>query len=246
MKVREFLTKYFEEKKKIQQSYSLRDLAADIGVGKTTLSEIIAGKRDPSQKNMELILKVVTNSDSEVQEVLQDRNSENQKRRLKYRTVQGDSFSLISDWEYLAILNLAKIKENNSSIKWISKKLNITQERATECVNDLIANEYLSVSHGKLTRLTGPLSSTTEVDNQDIKKHHSQSLNLAEDALYSTQVELREFLSGHIAIRAEDIPSAKEEIFEFYKRFAKRYDRLENADSLYKINIQFFPLGTST
>lgn len=244
MQIRELLSNYFENQKKLKKSYSLRDLARDIGVGKTTLNEILAGNREPSRKNMSQILSVISNDPILTQKILEDSESQDIQKRLKYRTIQSDQFTLISDWEYLAILNLAKLKTNSSSTEWISEQLDISQERAKQCVTDLVENGYLNLVDGKLVRLTGPISSTTDIDNQEIKKHHSQSLNLAEDSLYSTPVELREFLSGHIAICEEDIPKAKDEIFEFFKRFAKRYDRLENAEKLYKVNIQLFPLGS--
>lgn len=244
MQIRELLSNYFENQKKLKKSYSLRDLARDIGVGKTTLNEILAGNREPSRKNMSQILSVISNDPILTQKILEDSESQDIQKRLKYRTIQSDQFTLISDWEYLAILNLAKLKTNSSSTEWISEQLDISEERAKQCVTDLVENGYLNLVDGKLVRLTGPISSTTDIDNQEIKKHHSQSLNLAEDSLYSTPVELREFLSGHIAICEEDIPKAKDEIFEFFKRFAKRYDRLENAEKLYKVNIQLFPLGS--
>lgn len=245
MQIRELLSNYFENQKKLKKSYSLRDLARDIGVGKTTLNEILAGNREPSRKNMSQILSVISNDPNLTKKILEDSESQDIQKRLKYRTIQNDQFTLISDWEYLAILNLAKLKTNSSSTEWISAQLDISEERAKLCVTDLVKNGYLNLVDGRLIRLTGPISSTTDIDNQEIKKHHSQSLNLAEDSLYSTPVELREFLSGHIAICEEDIPKAKDEIFEFFKRFAKRYDRLENAEKLYKVNIQLFPLGSS-
>ncbi|EQC43742.1 TIGR02147 family protein [Bacteriovorax sp. Seq25_V] len=236
-----YLKSVLEERQKNKNNYSIRSFALDLGVGKTTIAEIINGSRVPSERNLQTIIGNITQSEEERELLINQYAEASLQKRLKFKILEEAEFHPISDWEYFAILNLCKLKGNQGNAKWISQQLFIKESRAEECLKDLIAYNYLTIRDGKLLRLTNPISSQTEVSDLKIKKHHSHSLNLAEEALYNTPVEVREYIAGTIAIEEADLAKAKDELFEFYRSFAKKYDKTENADLVYKINIQFFP-----
>lgn len=240
-KIRKILQKELLKRKALNGNYSIRTFAKDLGIGKTTLSDVLNGRRSPSKKNLEIIIFSLAKSEKEYKELSADLENHLPQKRKIFKVIDEEDFEIISDWEYMAILNLVKIRDHIPTAQWVSNRLGIDLDRAETCIHNLIKFNYLEIKDHQFQRINKtPLSTKTEIPAQAIKKHHSQSLHLAEDALYNVDVKMREFLSGNLAIDIKDMDEAKDMIFEFYRSFTKKYES-QSADEVFKFNVQFFP-----
>lgn len=228
--VQEILCDELSKRKQALPDYSLRTYSEDLEIARSTLFDLLSGKRQPSNKSFQKLQKHFPKLNS----------FKEPSKNIRHEILKEKEFSLISDWEYMAILNLVKIKDHVAKASWISERLGISEHRAKVCLNNLINQGHLKIQNSKMSRIHGAISTSTDISSSAIRKHHIQAINLAEDALFNTPIQLREFLSATLAIDIENLPQMKDEIFEVYKKFSKKFDE-QNANEVYKLNIQFFP-----
>jgi uncharacterized protein (TIGR02147 family) len=85
------------------------------------------------------------------------------------------------------------------------------------------------------------LTTTTEISDTAIRKNHHQGLELAQEALDSVPLELREFGAMTMAIDPKKIPEAKKMIINFRKQMAQ-FLEVDHQTEVYRLQMQFFPL----
>ncbi len=242
MELRELLAKHFDKQKKKFIKYSLDDLAKETGVSKTTLSGFLNRQRIPSQINLLKIATTITTKKSIIEKYSLDKESKIKYEKHRKKIVSPALYKKISDWEYFAIIGLCRIKNNSSSPKWIAEKLNIEKSRAKKCLELLIKEKLVLESNGKLYKVYNHIMTKSGVPNKDIKKSHSQAINIAEEAMYTIDIKYRQYLTTNLTIKDDHLDEAKEELAKFMVKFLKKYSTQKDADSLFKLNFQFFPL----
>jgi len=224
-------------------SYSLRAFARDLGVGATTLSDVLADKRSLSRSNLAKVMEKLLVSPVE-KEKLWHEYKHNMNRPLEVddkRVLEEDVFRLIADWQYLAVWSLAKLKDNKARPEWIAKRLGIKKEEAEDAIERLIRLKLVKKTQGRLVRTGNSLSTTTDIPSAAIRKHHSQNLSLAENSLHNVPVEFREFGSVTMAVNPEKLSVAKQILTKTRKKIS---DLLETGDvsEVYTLSFQLFPL----
>jgi len=237
------LNQELASRKARNSSYSMRAFARDLGIGSTSLSDVLAEKRKLSAKNIDKIAERLTLSPMEKDMLLQEINGRTRKneKEKQHLELQEDAFRLISDWYYLAILNLAKLPDHQADSLWVAKRLGIRPSEAKLALERLIRMELLSIEDNKLIRTEYPLKTTDGVASFAIKKHHRDKLKLAEESLEKDDVSLRNFQSLTVALDPETIPEAHDILTKALKKIGKLLDG-KNAKEVYTVNYQLFPL----
>lgn len=221
--------------------YSMRAFARDLNLGVGSLSEVLSGKRELSKNNL---LKVLQNVDlpPESRNVLLKRDPPKPPTPEDvHRLLLDDQFKLISDWYYIAILNLAKLKTNKASAQWISKRLNIEPYQSLEALERLQRLNLLKIEKNRLIRTSQPLTTSSDLPSTAIRKHHAQNLALAEKSLQRDPVHLREFGSVTMPVNLKNLPKLKAFLLKTRKKAA---DLVEDntATEVYTLSFQLFPL----
>lgn len=243
MNLQKILIEYIEKQKKVQKKFSLAQLSEFTGVSKTSLSEYLNGNRKLTSINKIKIASAIIQNKKTLNKFLKDTEKPSEYSKSREKVLKKIQFSHISDWEYFAILTLSHLKNSSSDPNWISQTLSIPVERVVECLDKLRQLKLIKIQNLKIIRQNFNLVTTRGISNQDIKKNHSQSINLADELLYEVPVDRREYLTSNISINEKDINHFRQDIIKFRKKMAKKYTRHENADHLYKLNIQFFPIS---
>lgn len=222
--------------------YSLRSFARDLGVSPTALSEVLAAKREFSLRNAQKVAHFLHWSPGQTQQMFDTINSRFQtiKQIDEASLLQEDIFFFISDWYYLAILNLAKIPTNRATPRWISQRLGLTSREAEQALSRLLRMKMLSIVDGQLVRKVHSLRTGVDIPSRAIRKYHRQNLLLAEQALETVPINFREFSSVTTAISLKNIPKAKDLITKFKRRLAKLMENGEPED-VYTLSIHLFP-----
>jgi uncharacterized protein (TIGR02147 family) len=241
------LIEQLNQRKARNASYSLRAFSRDLGIGLGSLSEAIAGKRDLSKKNL---LKVFQNLDISIdqREILLNQNSVKKISKTPeevHELMLEDQFKLISDWYYMAILNLAKIKSNKASEQWISERLGIETYQAQDALHRLQRLGLLKIEKNKIVRTAKPITTTQDLPSVAIKKHHTQNLHRAEIALHEVDIHLREFGSVVVPTNIKNISKVKELLLKTRKKAALLLED-DQATEVYTLSFQLFPLTQLT
>lgn len=237
-----FSQKFFNDelikRQRKNSSYSLRALARDLGISKTTIHDVLNNGRKLSNRTIQKLKASLNLDDKIVKSLKEDRLGKSNQGRV---ILLDDEFSLIKDWHYLAILNLAKLKENFCNASWVAARLAITFETAEKALGDLLKMGLIENRKGKIYRTSKALTTSVDIPSESIKEHHRQSLVKAIDALEEVSVDLRDYTSVTYAINPADLKDVKKLTTKFHRKLGK-FLPTKNATEVYRLNIQFFPL----
>lgn len=234
----EFLVTEFQKRQERNPAYSIRAFSRDIGISKTSIGDVINGLRCLSQINIDILATNLNLNPLQIQRLKDDLSIISDRGR---HILGEDEFSLIKDWHYLAILNLAKLPSNQCSAEWVSERLGIELELAAYSLDKLLDLGLLREEEGKLVRTTMPLTTSVDIPSSSIREHHKQSMEKAISALEDVAVELRDFTTVTYAIYPEKLAEIKKMIHSFHRKIGK-LTPTKDATDVYRLNIQFFPL----
>jgi hypothetical protein len=243
----QILNRELSERKAKNSYYSLRAFARDLGIGSTSLSDVLANKRSLSKTNIEKVSDKLGLSPIDIDLMLGEtkgrtaREDLEEKQRLQ---LEEDTFRLIADWYHLAILSLAKIPGSLADPCWLSERLGITVSEAELALNTLKRLGFIEIKRGKIYRTTVSLSTTRDIPSSAIRKYHRSNLRLAEDSLEQVNVELREFSSMTMAIDPDKLPQAKDILMRTKRRISKLLES-GKAKEVYTLTFQLFPVTTA-
>lgn len=239
----ELLNNVFEERKQRNSSYSMRAFARDLGIGKTTVSEVLSGRRKLSKTNLhKVILNLDLNSDQKklIDMELGVKNIE--AAEVQKIILNEEKLELIAHWHYLAILNLAKIELNRATAEWVSDRLGISVSIANEAIARLVKLELLKIKEGRLVRTSNPIHSSEDIPSNALKKHHNGMLSQAQKSLFYDDPEVREISTVTMAVAKKDFSKAKNLLRKFRQKFMENLST-EQPDEVYALGIHFYPLS---
>lgn len=237
------LNRELEDRKSRNPSYSLRAFARDLGIGSTSLSDVLAYKRKLSKKNIEKVSAKLSLSPIEMDLLFQEnqgpyRKTKNEIKRLE---IEEDSFRLMADWYYLGILNFAKLTDNKACPIYIAERFAISVEQAQTALNRLLRMNLIEVKEDKLIRTSNPISTTYDIPSRAIKKHHRDNLRIAELSLENDQIFTRNFNSVTMAIDPSKIPEAKVILQKTVEKIEKVLE-VDDPTEVYTLSFQLFPI----
>lgn len=239
---REILLGELTERKARNPLYSIRAFARDLGVGVTTLSDVLASRRHLSPTNLEKIATRIQLSPTELAA---------SRREIRHQAgppagpeaelrLQEDAFRLISDWYYFALLSLARLPQSRADAVWIARRLGISPLEARDALQRLQRLGYIATDGVRLRRTASPIRTTENVPSAAIRHHHRQNLRRAEAALDGVEVSRREISSVTLACDRRQLAAAKRMIAEFKGAFEKRFAH-RRPNEVYTLGVQFFP-----
>ena len=238
LSVQQLLISEFEKRRNKNPLYSLRAFARDLGISKTSLSDVINGRRRFSNQNIRILGERLGLNEQQIEALRSDVHSFSSTRDV----MENDEFSLIEDWYYLAILSLAKMKGAQCSPEWISERLGLSFEVAEASLNELLKQGLVENSHGTLIRKSKPITTTADIPSTSIVEHHQQSIEKSLAALEEVEVELRDFTAVTYAFDLSKMKEAKKCILDFHRKLGKLVET-DDSSEVYRHNIHLFPLS---
>lgn len=259
-KAYEFLRSAWEEKRKINPSFSLRAWAKNLGLSSnTTLSLILAGKRKIPAKYIPMFIEKLSLNPIEGQ-YLENLIAYNQSKDLKLKRFYADRLNalrpknakslltqqqieFISNPNHVVLLEAIDLKDFRSNEKWILEHIDEAMEAQDikEIISRLIELNLISDVDGHLTRRTGHLNTTDEIPSAAIKLFHKNNAKRAIVAIDKQDLESRD-ISGHFFnIEKKNLPEIKQAIRSFVGSLLTEYEAKPGCgDASYQLNIQLF------
>ena len=245
--------------------YSMRAFAKDMNVPPSMMSDILNGKRGLSKisavrfatklglnkSETELFCDLVESKHARSQTVRLQAQSRLEAKTtrglpLKFLTLDQNKFSVVSDWYHLGILELLKTNNARFDSKWIASRLGISVLQATNALERMVALSMIKSDGVKMIPVSEFVSTPDGLSSQALKNHHEQLIQKGLSALYTQNLEERDFRGLTVKCKKSDVPNVREKIRTFLRDLDAELNQDETADEVYQLSTQFFCLTQPT
>ncbi len=253
---REILKREFEVRAIRNPSYSLRSFARDLTVAPSSLSEIMNGVKGLSAKKAITISKKLGWDTETTHRFLDQVVSECsrhlvQKKAASERLAKGvvlktkeislDNIQLISDPTHYVIYAMTGLADFQSDPSWIAKKVGISTLQTRLILERLLKLELISKIDGKYVSNQALVTTKEEVPSEAIKSAHERVLTKAIDSLHLIPLDERDYRNMIFPMNQSDLEEMKNEIKEFSRGLAKKYQTAANKNSVVSVSLQVVP-----
>lgn len=255
----DFLRDELCQRKQRNPYYSLGAFARDLGLRSSRLSEIINGKVGISKQKAAEIAEKMRISEEEkltfiqlvrtkktVEKSLEQLAMERlHQRKVDEKPLRHDEFSEISDWYYLAYLELMKTSGYNDSIDYAISKLGIAHGSAQEMMDRLLALNLVQKSEARLNRVHKRIVVPLHVPSEAAKKYLRQILDRSQKAISSQSFQGCDFSTVNFAVQKSQIPALKHYLQKIRTELITEFNNLSSQDSndtVYCFSMQLFEL----
>ena len=266
---REWLSAVMHERKSIDEDFSLRSFARELGYqNPSMLSQVLRGER-AFKKNLADRVSRCLGLDERERKWLglisasQSAGSPTVKLDELIATATGsgsgvgaglqenfslDRFRFLADWHHFAILEMIDLRDFSEDPLWISMRLGnrITAIQSSLAIDRLLRMGLLQRNRsGRLFKTNKDVFvGGSEIPSEAVQSHHRAMMDVAKDSLVRTPVKNREISGTNITIRKSDIARVKALVNKF-RDDLHRIHAEKDGDEVYRINIQVFPLTQS-
>lgn len=258
----DLLSEELERRKLINESYSLRAYARDLGISAPRMCQILNKKQGLSIEAAKLICEKLKLDDQKAKWFFHSvgsmhARSSKDKAQFKekiqvykaqakvFTVIQLEYFKVISDWWHFAILELTYLEDFKNDPEWIAGVLGITGSEVIEAILRMKSLELLEEEDGKLVDRFKFLATPNDVPSASLKKFHTQLLRKAFEALYDQEVDKREFASNIFSINKDQLPIFKEKLRDFRREIEFFANKESSKNSVYCLSMQFYELSRS-
>lgn len=243
--------------------YSQRAFARDLGISPSTLTDFLKGRIGFSVGRVNQLCKLLNLSHeqkahwNDLQVITFGRDPE-QIRLSEFRiqarlqaeenAISLDEFKAISEWHYLAILELIEMNPiKYSEVKELAKSLDLTQTLIKSSLQRLISLHLIKVKN--IEPLTFEVNSNTQIGtntpSEAIRNFHRQILDKATKALDKQSINRRFQSSTLVGLPKNKVADIQNELKTLaYKILTPHIEqaKLLPKEELYCLSIQFFDL----
>lgn len=258
---RAFLVAYAQNARQKDPTWSYGRWARRLGLkGTASITMIIQGKREAGRKIEDSLVRYFRFSPKDAQYfrdlvrlhkirhdprlsvVLMEKMGRDY-RKGSIRILDGDTFSVISNWYYWAIREMVRMDAFFEDPEWISKKLRfkVAPRDVSRALATLLKLNLLRrTPEGDLVVTDEEVTTDDDVASEGVKRYYEQMLENAKQAVRSVDVAEREFQGESFVMSSANLPKAKQLIREFREKFVKLVEG--GGDRVMQFQIQLFPL----
>ena len=230
----------FEARSKKNPAYSMRAFAQSLDLDSSTLSSLLSGKRKLTAKTAEKILNKFDITNIERKELLFS-SLKRKSNQENLRFIEDSELEVISNWEYFAILSLIETVHFQSSIKYISSKLNIPSATVMVALDRLQSLNLIKKEKNQFVLCQTSIGTTQDIPSSALRKAHLQYIEKAIYSLENHATPDRDITGTTMAINKSKLPQAKKLIQEFRKSLSELLESGKK-EEVYRLNIQLYPL----
>lgn len=246
-------------KKEKSPSFSLRSLAKKAKLSPSLLSLVMVGKRKLSLAAAESLASAFCLRGKQrryfltLAQLHSARTAEEKwKLQNELMKLQGSEaeqalelrhYRLISHWYYSVLYVLCGLKNLDHSTASLHQRLGpeVSIKEVQVALNDLISLGLIKKTGERYEQILGSVSTQPKMKDAAIYKYHHDMLKRAELALKRSSSE-REFEGLTVAIPKKQMKVVKEKIRSFMTELNLMLDQHSEADDVYQLNLQLFPL----
>lgn len=241
-KLQVILLNYLEEAKLKNPSFGLRALALKLELSPGALSEIMSGKRKISIEKTRAILDRLTVHPELSEDLLSSKNTEEKVVERSSIQLNLDHYHILTEWQYMAILNLIETKGFKYDHAVIAERLGLSVEVVRSSFERLFRLEMVEMKRGKLRRTAVRYKTTEDVASSALRKFHRNALMKADEALDRVAVDERDFYAMILPLNPKKLKEIKEKVRKFQSQILSEYSD-NGATEVFQMSMQVFPLS---
>lgn len=258
---REYLSALFNYHKALSSVFSHRYIVSKAGFkSPNSLKNVINGERHISIDGAERFAKAFKMDDKERYyfiSLVRFNTSRSQKEKerclaelLKLRNsslparLKDEQLEILSAWWHTAIRELTALPDFKNSSVWISRVLEppIDRNDAAQSLELLKKTGFLQKTENGWKPAEKTMQSDPEVTHVYAASFHRKMIELGKEAISRFSHELREISSTTLRLSGNDIPRIKTLLQNFRRQLLDFAAGSKDADQIYQLNFQFFPL----
>ncbi len=242
----EWLQREYLNRRVKNQSYSIRSFARYLKLDPSTVSQLLSGKRKPSQKFAKNLFGQLDIAPDDREIIMSSLGMNTNQTDNSYHLIALDSFKLLSDWHHFAILELTSVKDFKYDFVWIANQLNLSVTEVRQAIERLLRLDLLQEKNGRLIKTNSFVTNYDEGSTDSaLKTLQRHVLQKALDAIDAIPQNEKDITSMTMAIDESKLPEAKKKIKNF-RRLLCKYLEKGNQTRVYNLGIQLYPLSKGT
>ena len=243
---RNVLQEEFLKRTKKNRRFSIRAFAGQLEVEPSSLAQILSGKRKLTDKMCDRLGLKLGMSPAKLRNA--KRSSTKKDSFKSFNHLEEDTFKVISDWHYYAILELIATDDFKASPLWISRRLGLSFAETLDAVDRLKRLDYLEItSEGKWIDRLGDTNNLGNVFQRPaFTEHQRQVLTKGIEALERTSYDDRVQSSMTVTVSKEKVTEAKAMILSFIEDLNDFLRSGDTKDEVYNISVSLYPLTLQT
>lgn len=261
------IKKYFLRKKKSQRGFSLRKLAHQLSIQPSYLSGVLSGKKSfPQGRYLQFIKHLEMDDFAALQlkeSLLYHQNSveklpmlnvlDKSKGKLSdladvFEPISTNQYQILERWYYLPLLDLCTCTNFKSDLNWISKKLRVSKDEASEGLKFLLERGFLKEDNGIYMKTSLNIRFPNKGAHTSILGFHKMMLKKAHEDLSrinNFNFDLRFYNGITLAVDSNKIQEVKTILKEAIHRAALTATA-GNSTEVYFLNVSYFPLSDNS
>ncbi len=167
------------------------------------------------------------------------------KKYIALKHLEHDQYEYFSKWYYAAIRELVLLPGFVNDPEWIARRLvpNIPIRAAKEAMELLFRLGLVRSAAGEIEQVDRHIGTPHEIAAMAAWKFHREMMDRSVDSLDLCTPADRELSALTVGISHKQYKKMRRKIREFRKKLHADLEGEELADSVYQLNIQFFPLS---
>lgn len=230
--------------------FSLRAFAKMLGTDSSSLSKILSGKRGLSRANFESFSEILGLMPEEKEKFLLQEldgilNDSKGSEFIALQCSSEDQIIASSDWLHVAMLEATKLgltgglKVNST----LAKRFNVSVHEVDDAISRLVRLGMLeSDGQGFFKEAKAYSTLNLGVTSAPLRRRQTAFIEKSLSALEECPADLRDHSGLTLAFSLCDLAAVKEFIRRFRRDFNAKFSQNNEADLIYQLNIQFFPL----
>ena len=257
--VDDFLRQYFEWRKRIQPTFSLRMLSKKLDFrSHSLLAMIVRGERNPSPEVLKQLADFAELSEREYDYLLTlllFKKSKNPREKLRLGSIltkqkpttdelviEVDAIAIFERWYHIAILEMTLLKNFVSDADWIASQLGptVSSSMVQDAIERLLRSGLLELDQqGNLKKVTLVTRTRPFITTAAMRSYQKQMLQRASVSIEAQAVSRRLFMNSMMPFNSQDTDDAKEMIAEFVEKFRTRFSS-PGGDTVYILGTHLF------
>jgi len=256
----QYLKKVLEDRQSTNASYSMRAMAQNLGLSASTLSDVMKGRKNFSERTarqvaeklklsgrkvryFQTLVHFETTKDEELKLLLAGQLRVLNPKLREHFEVSVDQFNLIADWYNAAILEMTYLKDQPMDPESVAQRLDISITQAKESLNLLQKLDLLDpLGNQRFQKKKSQFLFQSEISNQALRKYHHDMLAKAQTSLQTQSPKEKMVGSETIPLNIEDLQEAKDIIEGCFQQILELSKRSQNKTDVYHLGIQMFRL----
>ncbi len=166
------------------------------------------------------------------------------RKKSSHRTILPDEYEILDDWWTLTLREALSLPDYKHSKKWLARILQpeVTEESVARSLEILEKAGMIQKEEGHWKSRDAVIKTERDVQSIKVTRYHNQMITLAQKALWQVPSHEREISGTTIRIPLEKVDDIKNRLYELRQSILQMAQESENADQIFQLNFQLFPL----